>query len=303
MAQIIRPSWATSTAHPINQTAHGFTTGQQIYFDGVNWALAQANDIAKVRVGSVGQVIGPDHFLAVFDGILDWNGHGLTLGAMYYLSSVTAGGVTPTPPVATGTYRQPCLIPISPRLVRSLQYVEATGTGTTDRVLEFTRDFGATPANGRWAILRWDRAPTDSLMNYSGRVRLRIEGLDSGGAVINTSWYNMWIQINQASGNHAIKMLACSRPTNGGAFRLRITGNTAVPAQTNLVYENNTYAGQVEQWKITAWLDETCSPNPVDTLTIQSIALTNELARWEETDPIQVKLLDDLGDVNLTGVS
>jgi hypothetical protein len=187
--------------------------------------------------------------------------------------------------------------------VRSLQYIEATGTGTTDRVLEYTRDFDLLPPNSRWAILRWNRAPTDSLMNYSSRVRLRLEGLNSGGALINTAYYNMWIQVDQASGNHAIKMLAYSRPTNGGAFRMRITGNTAVPAQTNLVFENRTYDSQVEQWKFTAWLDETCSPNPVDVITINSIAVANDLAVWEETDPIQVKQLDDLSDVNLTGVS
>ena len=137
MSAIIYPSWTPQTGYPVTQAAHGFTLGQQIYFDGTNWLLASAAAVQTLRVATVGQVVSPDQFLAVFEGVLQWPAHGFTLGAVYYLSDSVPGAVTPTAPPAAASFAQPCLKAITPDLVRVLEFVipepsvgSASPTGT-----------------------------------------------------------------------------------------------------------------------------------------------------------------------------
>jgi len=131
-ATIIYPTWSTQTAQPIEQAAHGFALGTQLYFDGTAWAAAQANSPATLRMATVAQVIDADRFLIAFEGVMNWPAHGLTSGARYYLSDTVAGGITLTPPTAPSTLQQPVLIPLGPDHARLLEYVvpDASGGGT-----------------------------------------------------------------------------------------------------------------------------------------------------------------------------
>ena len=133
MSAIIYPTWSTQTAQPIEQAAHGFTLGAQLYFDGTAWAPAQANSPATLRMATVAQVIDANRFLIAFEGVMNWPAHGLTSGARYYLSDTVAGGITLTPPTAPSTLQQPVLIPLGPDHARLLEYVApdpSSGSGT-----------------------------------------------------------------------------------------------------------------------------------------------------------------------------
>jgi len=123
MSTIFYPTWTPQTAFPVTQLTHGFTLGQQIYFDGFDWQLARADVVQTLRMATVAAVVNPDQFLAAFEGVMQWPAHNLTLGATYYLSDSVAGAVTPTAPPAAASLAQPCLKPITPDLVRLLEFV------------------------------------------------------------------------------------------------------------------------------------------------------------------------------------
>ena len=173
------------------------------------------------------------------------------------------------------------------------------GGGGTDRVLQFTRDFGAVPAVANWALLRWNQSP----IRYSALVKLRVESLDATGGLVHTSFYHMYLSINDTTGVHNINMLAYGNPSNRGAQSISVAGNTAVGAQVSLVYRNKSEAASVTQWRITARIDETATNYQVDDLTIQSIVTTNQRAIWNDGDPLKVVSLGDLKNVDDTGVS
>lgn len=123
MSAIIQAPWGTATATPITQAGHGFTLGQQVYFDGTSWQLAIATGLATLRVATVAQVVDASRFLVMFEGAMQWPAHGLTLGVTYYLSDATAGAITPIPPAAAASFDQPCVKPITPDFVRLIDYV------------------------------------------------------------------------------------------------------------------------------------------------------------------------------------
>ena len=123
MSALLQAPWGTATATPITQAGHGFTLGQQVYFDGTSWQLAIATGLATLRVATVAQVVDASRFLVMFEGAMQWPAHGLTLGATYYLSDATPGAITPIPPAAAASIDQPCVKPITPDFVRLIDYV------------------------------------------------------------------------------------------------------------------------------------------------------------------------------------
>lgn len=123
MSAILQAPWGTATATPITQAGHGFTLGQQVYFDGTSWQLAIATDVATLRIATVAQVVDANRFLVMFEGAMEWPGHGLTLGTTYYLSDTTPGEITPIPPAPAASLDQPCVKPITPDFVRLIDYV------------------------------------------------------------------------------------------------------------------------------------------------------------------------------------
>lgn len=97
----------------VTQVAHGFSVGQAIYFDGANYALAQAdNTLTAEVIGVVQNVIDVDTFIYITVGELEGLA-GLTPGNVGWLSETTPGLVTETIPVNPGDITKPIWIAIS----------------------------------------------------------------------------------------------------------------------------------------------------------------------------------------------
>jgi hypothetical protein len=109
MPQVIRRQESTrNTGRQIIQTAHGFTPGQQVYFDNATstWLLAKADSEATLKEGIVAEIDNENAFLLVYAGAVTIANHGLELGTLYYLSPTVAGGYTKNRPSRQGQYIQ-----------------------------------------------------------------------------------------------------------------------------------------------------------------------------------------------------
>jgi hypothetical protein len=85
----------------INVASHGFTVGQVLYKNGSTYALSKADAIGTaVYAGVVSKVEDVNHFDLTYAGILTF-AHGLTVGALAYLSDTTAGQLSSTAPPET----------------------------------------------------------------------------------------------------------------------------------------------------------------------------------------------------------
>lgn len=101
----------SSISLAVTQTAHGFTTGQAVYFNGTQWAKAEANAISTLGIAVV-TVTDANHFVAFLAG--DIQGlSGLTAGQYYFVSDSVAGSLTTTEPTATTSYSNPVLFALS----------------------------------------------------------------------------------------------------------------------------------------------------------------------------------------------
>lgn len=88
----------SSTDINATQTAHGFTLGQLVYFDGTNWALARADSSFTIAEGMVKAVIDANNFtVGVIGPVTGLTG--LLAGYYYFASAVTAGAFTTTEPL------------------------------------------------------------------------------------------------------------------------------------------------------------------------------------------------------------
>ncbi len=95
-------------AKSINQTTHGFSIGQPIYFDGSNWQEAQTDTDAKVADAVIFSVEDADNFTAIHKGWIvattgQWDAvtgdsGGLTTGQHYLVSQSISGSLTVTKP-------------------------------------------------------------------------------------------------------------------------------------------------------------------------------------------------------------
>ncbi len=95
-------SGTSLTSSSITQTAHGFVVGDWLYFNGTQWAKADADAsyAASQAIGVIetGNVIDANSFKITYDGLITITGATyapLTVGSNYYLST-TAGQATPT---------------------------------------------------------------------------------------------------------------------------------------------------------------------------------------------------------------
>ena len=95
-----------SVADSFSQASHGFSVKDQVRHNGTAWIKAQADTIMSCTdVWTVTAVADTDNFTATKEGRVTITSHGLTVGALYYLSPSTAGGLTDVKPV--GTLTQP----------------------------------------------------------------------------------------------------------------------------------------------------------------------------------------------------
>lgn len=95
---------------PVSQTAHGFTVGQVVLFNGSSYVLAQADNAVDAEViGIVSVIDGVNAFTLLTEGFV--NGlSGLTSGQVYFLSDATPGLLTTTEPVTIGHISKPLMI-------------------------------------------------------------------------------------------------------------------------------------------------------------------------------------------------
>lgn len=104
---------SSSVSSTISQTAHGFTGGEVVRFDGTNYVKAQADSAADSEViGIVASVASADVFTLIYTGVVTGLS-GLTAGTTYFLDPATAGALTATEPVTVGQISKALLIALS----------------------------------------------------------------------------------------------------------------------------------------------------------------------------------------------
>jgi len=100
-------TWVAGTSaviETINQTAHGFTVGQIIYYSGTVWALASTSTqtLTSGALGVVSSVIDANDFVVTTSGLITGLS-GLTAGQAYALSSTAGAGQLASAASATTT--------------------------------------------------------------------------------------------------------------------------------------------------------------------------------------------------------
>lgn len=92
-----------STQFEITQVTHGFIVGEGVYYNGISWAKAQADDAATLATYVIVEVKDVDTFIAADFGRLEvnllTNPKSLAAGSFYYLSETVAGEPTTTDPL------------------------------------------------------------------------------------------------------------------------------------------------------------------------------------------------------------
>lgn len=97
----------------ITQAAHGFVVGQVVYWNGTEYALAQANAASTAEViGLITAVPSVNSFTITTGGFVSTLA-GLTNNTVYFLSDSVAGALTATPPTTAGYIEKPLLITVS----------------------------------------------------------------------------------------------------------------------------------------------------------------------------------------------
>lgn len=158
------PASGDALTYDVAQTGHGFSVGDQIYFDGTDYVLAQADDAATAEVvGTVSAVADVDNFTVTIAGVVSGLS-GLTAGTVYFLSASSAGDITSTAPTGTNI-NKPVLLALSTTEAIVLTYRGMSGgSGASDYMYlsgaqEYTatKNFNATTLTDG-ATINWDLA-------------------------------------------------------------------------------------------------------------------------------------------------
>lgn len=121
LADIVLPSdWnedhaggADYMAVDIAQTSHSFSVGEVLYYDGLTYALANADDVLTSDVvGIVSEVIDANNFALATGGMISGLA-GLAPGSVYFLSDTVAGALTLTEPTTVDHVSKPLLMAVS----------------------------------------------------------------------------------------------------------------------------------------------------------------------------------------------
>ena len=98
----------------VTQTAHGFSEGDWVRFNGTDYVLAQADTFVNSEgIGVISTVLDVDTFVVQSAGFNSSSFSGLTPGAMYWLSPSSAGDMTATEPTVDGQISKPVFIAIT----------------------------------------------------------------------------------------------------------------------------------------------------------------------------------------------
>jgi len=102
---------ATGLVTTVHQVAHGFATGDAIYFTGSAWAKAKADVGSTLGIG-IATLVGADDFKVTTAGFIK-NLSGMTAGQYYFVSDATAGLLTSTEPTTALHYSNPLFFALS----------------------------------------------------------------------------------------------------------------------------------------------------------------------------------------------
>lgn len=93
----------------ITKTAHGFSVGNALRFNGTSWVLAKADNLnSSQSSGIVTEVISANRFELTLSGRTD-KLSGLVAGTTYYLSPTVSGSLTAVRPNTIGQFVKPML--------------------------------------------------------------------------------------------------------------------------------------------------------------------------------------------------
>jgi hypothetical protein len=95
----------------ITQTAHGFSTGEAVYFNGTTWLAAQANNSGTLGIGIV-VVVNSNVFDLYQSGLISGLS-GLTAGQYYFVSDTSAGSLSVNQPTSGASYSNPLLFALT----------------------------------------------------------------------------------------------------------------------------------------------------------------------------------------------
>lgn len=114
-------------AQPINQSAHGFSVGDVLIFNGTFFLKAQANSVQNAAiVGMVSTISSMDSFYITQTGFVsNLTTQVFSPGILYYLDPSNPGRLTENEPTLNGEMRVPCFISYS---TASGFFFENTGT-------------------------------------------------------------------------------------------------------------------------------------------------------------------------------
>jgi len=132
-----------SVTYSVTQSSHGFSVGDVLYFDGTDYALAQADDGATLGIFLVSTVTDTDTFSVTISGKVELTG--LTSGEYYFVSADIAGAFTATEP--TTGYSNPIFFAISTTEAIVLPYRPAA-VGDTSPLAITEGGTGASTASG-----------------------------------------------------------------------------------------------------------------------------------------------------------
>jgi len=99
---------APQTDITVTQTAHGFSLGTPVYWNGTAYVASKADAAANAGVeGLVSTVVNANSFILTENGGPITGLSGLTSGSIYYVSPTTAGALTATDPSTVGQVSKP----------------------------------------------------------------------------------------------------------------------------------------------------------------------------------------------------
>ena len=137
---------------PVFQAAHGFLTGDPVYWNGSAYALAEANNANTLGIG-IASVIDANDFNLYQAGYLG-GVSGFSGGQYYFVSDTTAGLLTPIEPTNTTSYSNPIfyaitatggfVLPFRPSKI-TVAAVGGSITGTINNALVVQIDESSTP--------------------------------------------------------------------------------------------------------------------------------------------------------------
>ena len=117
------------------QTAHGFSVGMAVYWNGSNWIRSQANTAASADALGIIDTVGVDTFSITMQGYISGLS-GLTNGSIYFISATSSGTLTTTEPTTYGYVSKPMLFALgtSSGIVVNMRGVVVTQAGVYDGV-------------------------------------------------------------------------------------------------------------------------------------------------------------------------